>query len=390
MTQPAQLPKNEKLRLEQLKQLLVLDTPSEPLFDEIVKLASKICGTPIALVSLVDENRQWFKANCGLDEASETPKEVAFCSHAILEDKLLEVVDASKDRRFKNNPLVTNDPNIRFYAGAPITISHGVRVGTLCVIDRTPMQLTPQQAELLECLASIVSKALIARKEWIEENFHKSGVLEAIVEDSNDAIIGETVDGFIFSWNAAAEKMFGYTNQEIIGRHVSVLFPKETDVNEELVFINKIKNNKKIKHYETERIAKNGKRIQVSISLSAIKNAVGEIVGISKIVRDITEQKKLQNKIAEAYERLNVTMDSIGDAVVTTDTQGFIQYLNPVAEALTGWSNAEATGKPLTEVFKIVNETTRRPCVNPVELCLKEDRIVGLANHTVLVNRYGS
>lgn len=389
MTQTAQLPRNEMLRLEKLKQLVVLDTPPEPLFDEIVKLASEICGTSISLVSLIDERRQWFKANYALDAMTEVPREFALCSHAILEDKVLNITDASKDPRFKNNPLVTHDPNIRFYAGAPITIAEGIRVGTICVIDRTPKQLTPQQSELLEGLASIVSKALIVRKSWVEESIHKSSVLEAIVEDSNDAIIGETVEGVIFSWNAAAERVFGYTSQEINGRHVSVLFPKETDENQELVFINKIKNNKKIKLFETERITKNGKRIQVSISLSAIKNAVGEIIGISKIVRDITEQKKLQNKIAEACERLNVTMDSIGNAVITTDIAGLIQYLNPVAEALTGWSNDEAVGKPLIDVFKIVNETTRRPCINPVELCLKEDRIVGLANHTVLINRHG-
>lgn len=388
MTQPAMPAKNEKARLKRLQKLMVLDSAAEPLFDEIAKLASQVCGTPIALVSLVDEKRQWFKANAGLEGTTETHRDLAFCAHAILDDGLFEVEDASKDNRFKHNPLVTSDPNIRFYAGMPLKLEDGSNIGTLCVIDRKPKQLNSDQKQVLSGLAAIVAETLLLRERAIHEIQSKSTKLAAIVETSEDAIFSKTLDGIITSWNAAAEAMFGYSSEEMIGNNVSKLFPLDK-LNEEDTFITKIKNNQKIKHFETERITKNNKRIQVSVSLSPVKNPQGEIVGVSKIVRDISKLKKLQKEIALEHERLRVTMDSIGDAVITTGKSGQVQYLNPVAEKLTGWSMNEAVGQPSEVVFNIVSEKTRIPCENPVKKCLSENRILGLANFTTLINRDG-
>jgi GAF domain-containing protein len=132
---------DESQRVAQLRELLVLDSAPEPVFDSIVKLASEVCGVPIALVSLVDTERQWFKASVGLPGVNETPRDVAFCAHAIQDDALFEVPDAKNDARFSANPLVTGNPDIRFYAGAPLVLDGGARVGTLCVIDRQARQL---------------------------------------------------------------------------------------------------------------------------------------------------------------------------------------------------------------------------------------------------------
>ena len=146
-----------------LRQLQVLDTPAEPLFDALTRTAGLITDAPIVLVTLVDADRQWFKSNIGLGGTSETPRDIAFCAHAILESNLMEVSDARKDVRFAQNPLVTGQPGIRFYAGAPITLSDGLRVGTLCVIDRYPRSLDTVQRKALSALAEVAAHALEQR-----------------------------------------------------------------------------------------------------------------------------------------------------------------------------------------------------------------------------------
>ncbi len=148
----APLPENEDERLRWLEELNILDTIEEQAYDDLTFLAAQICGTPIALVSLIDRDRQWFKSHHDLD-ARETPRDYAFCAHAILGDEPLVVEDSAQDERFHDNPLAIGAPHVKFYAGAPLILRDGIRLGTLCVIDNRARTITPQQTEALKALA---------------------------------------------------------------------------------------------------------------------------------------------------------------------------------------------------------------------------------------------
>jgi len=161
MTAP--VPQNEKKRLKVLWQYEVLDTVPEEVFDDLTDLAAKICEAPIALISLVDEDRQWFKAKVGTT-VSETARDFSFCAYAITQSDIFIVPDATRDPRFAHNPLVTSEPKIRFYAGAPLVTPDGHALGTLCVIDKVPRELRPEQKQALRILAHHVVSQLELRR----------------------------------------------------------------------------------------------------------------------------------------------------------------------------------------------------------------------------------
>ncbi len=161
--------RSEISRIEELRRLMVLDTSEEKAYDDLTRLAAEMCDTPIALISLVDSDRQWFKSRVGL-QAKETPREYAFCAHAIKQpDEVMIVPNATEDPRFVENPLVTGDPNIRFYAGAPLVTKSGEALGTLCVIDSKPRELDANTLTKLQFLAHQVVTMLEARAEKLSK-----------------------------------------------------------------------------------------------------------------------------------------------------------------------------------------------------------------------------
>jgi signal transduction histidine kinase len=194
---PAPIPKDDDERLAALKRYCVLDTAPEPAFDRLTQIARNILDVPTVLVSLVDENRQWFKARIGLD-ASETPRDVSFCGHAVYQKQLLIVPDARRDSRFADNPLVVDGPHVRFYVGAPLMTKSGFAIGTLCAIDYVPRQNpTASQLETLRSLADCVVDALELRRSLREVAEHEREVSEKshLLETTMDAV-GQGISAF--------------------------------------------------------------------------------------------------------------------------------------------------------------------------------------------------
>jgi GAF domain-containing protein len=161
------IPPDEKQRLRDLRRYEVLDTSPDESLDHLAQLAAHICQTPIALISLVDADRQWFKARVGLD-ISETPRDIALCAHAIMDRRLFEVPDLRQDERFADNPLVVTEPGIRFYAGEPLVTPDNHAIGTLCVIDRVPRKLSAEQEGALRVLARQVMAQFELRRQLLE------------------------------------------------------------------------------------------------------------------------------------------------------------------------------------------------------------------------------
>lgn len=160
MLKPA-TPLDESTRMETLRSLKLLDTAPEERFDRLTRLAKRMFGVPISLVSIVDSDRQWFKSKQGL-EAEQTPRDISFCGHAILGDEIFMVPNALEDERFADNPLVTNDPNIRFYAGCPLKVFNGSKLGTLCIIDREPREFNEEDLSVLKDLAVMAEQEIAA------------------------------------------------------------------------------------------------------------------------------------------------------------------------------------------------------------------------------------
>ncbi len=215
---PASLPPDEARRLAALYKLCLLDTPKEQRFDRITRLASRLLDAPIALITLVDKERQWFKSAVGL-ELPETPRAVSFCAHAILGEGFFVVPDAGRDERFSDNPLVTAAPEIRFYAGRPLSAPDGSRVGTLCVIDRTPRQLTDEQAEVLRGLADIAESEInsFTLREALERLAQSEEIFRRLAQVAPVGIFLTDGEGNCTYVNERWRQLSGTSEEAIIG-----------------------------------------------------------------------------------------------------------------------------------------------------------------------------
>jgi len=221
------------------------------------------------------------------------------------------------------------------------------------------------------------------------QDSHAQQYLAAIVESSDDAIITKDLNGIITSCNAAAVRLFGYPSEELVGQSVRILIPPDRQREEDEILA-KLRRGERIDHFETVRLAKDGRPIDISLTVSPVRDAAGAIIGVSKTARDITERKRIAAELAAQQEWFRVTLGSIGDGIIASDPDGRVTYMNEVAESLTGWTSDSAKGEPLSDVFHIINEVSRKPVENPAALVIRSGRILGLANHTVLISRDGT
>lgn len=633
---------HEDLRIARLHALRILDSKPDTAIDALVTAASQICGVPIALVSLVDRERQWIKANHGLPGVTETPRDVSFCTHAILSDEVLEVPDATLDGRFCDNPLVTGALNIQFYAGAPICLSDGFRIGTLCVIDHQPRRLSVAQGETLRSLAKAAASIIEGQTAFIdlavsearfrtlancsplgiyyadpEGNFtyanrtwqqiyglseseaHSKGWTATLHPDDREMVIkawqvaahsksdfemrfrirhadgderhvcsragyvfdsknqavacvgsveditpqvitkqhlireGERLRSILdgtnvgtWEWNVQSDalsvnarwaEMIGYSLAELtplsveswaqrthpddlqqvldrVNRHLSgelldldcdirmrhksghwvyihargriasrdadgkplMMMGTHTDISARIANERALRDSHRVLErtgaiasiggwsidigsgeiqwsdetcrvmdvapgtrttleetlqsyaqesracitaalekslvdgtpwdLEVHLVTAKGRRIWTRIS-GEVEFEHGQPVRFVGALQDISRRYEAERALAESRELLEVTLNSIGDAVLTTDVDGRVTWMNPVAEKMTGWTKMAASGESVQKVFNILHEETRVVVENPIFLCMAEGRTVSLADRTVLVAR---
>jgi len=317
-------PVDELERLQTLRLLAVLDTAPDERFDRLTRMAKRLFDAPIALVSLVDESRQWFKSCNGLS-VFETARDISFCGHAILASDVLVIPDTRADSRFADNPLVTGPPHIRFYAGCPLRTSNGANIGTLCVIDTRARTFSRDEIASLRDLAAIAESEFnflgwtLRLENMVEKIVERrpldaQGMLAAIVNGSNDAIIAKNLDSCITNWNPAATTLFGYTESEMLGKPVTILFPPERCA-EELRIIAQIREGRIVDSFDTVRIRKDGSPINVSVTVSPILDEDGRVIGASKICRDISERKLMEQR----QQSLTASLDTKVAALVRSE-----------------------------------------------------------------------
>jgi PAS domain S-box-containing protein len=254
--------------------------------------------------------------------------------------------------------------------------------------DGTERAIDDSGAPIRDSKGNVTGVVLVFRDLTEQRKAEQSArFLASIVESSDDAIIGKDVNGIITSWNQAAERLFGYSTAEAVGHPVAMLAPPDR-ADEMPALLAQIKRGQRVEHFDTVRRAKDGRFLPISLTVSPIKDEDSNIIGASKIARDISERKRAEEALHEERERLHTTLTSIGDAVIVTDAEGRVTLMNRVAQALTGWKD-EATGRHLQEVFRIVNEQTRQPVESPVTKVIREGVVVGLANHTALIAKDG-
>jgi PAS domain S-box-containing protein len=291
-------------RLAALDRYRMLDTGPETVFDDIVKVAAQICGVPMALISFVDDRRQWFKAAIGLN-VSETPLSVAFCAHAIQEEETFIVTNAAEDPRFSGNPLVTGDPNLRFYAGAQLQTSDGFPLGTLCVLDRSPRELTPEQLQTLEVLARQVVTQLELRRALAEKSTSEKRN-QLILDSAIDyGIITLDIKGFVTSWNEGAFRVFGWTETEMLGELCDKFFTEQDCVDgvpdrEMGAALARGRGSDERWH-----VRRDGSQFWASGEMMPLTDDDDKPIGFLKIVRDRTEKRNLE----QAMQEQNATLE---------------------------------------------------------------------------------
>lgn len=343
---------NEDARVALLQRLDLLDTPPDETFDRVTRLAASVLQVPIALVSLVDDKRQWFKSRVGL-AAEETPRDIAFCTHAMLDDDIMVVQNALLDPRFRGNPLVTSAPNIRFYAGVPLYSSEGLAMGTLCVIDTHARTLSDADKTTLRDLAAIVRRELLQRESAIlANNLHRADSLaldasKAVFQAAfQQAAIGFAIldfDGRFRQVNARFAAMLGYDEQALNSRHYSeFILPEEIEAAERDAArllageINAYTGERRYRRHH-------GQTVWLNITVTVARSSNGQALHYVSVAEDVTARRladaalaelriDLEARVNDRTVELQTANQQLADAIDKRDLT--IAALQQVEEAL--------------------------------------------------------
>jgi diguanylate cyclase (GGDEF)-like protein/PAS domain S-box-containing protein len=350
-------PHDESRRLAALRLLGVLDTPPEERFDRLARLASAAIGTPIALVSLVDEDRQWFKARVGLD-ATETPREYAFCAHAIADDNPgpFVVPDATLDARFADNPLVTGAPHIRFYAGEVVRNPHGQPMGTLCTIDQVPRELSDEQAHILRDLADLVEHELAKteREDAIVELERSERSKATLIDALSDGLVVQDADGRIVEWNGAASRLLGLSDDELSGR--TSFDPRWRAVHpdgqpwpgDEHPAIETLRTGQPISARAMGVHRPDGSLVWLEVTSRPILDRGGRVISVLTLFCDIATRFDADRASETMALRLRQAIESSGIGTAILDADGSTIFVNAAYASIVGRSPDQLLGRPHT------------------------------------------
>jgi PAS domain S-box-containing protein len=353
----APLRPNEDASLAALRDLDVLDSDTEAPFDALVQAAAAVCGVPISLISLIDSERQWFKAALGLPGVTETPRDLAFCAHAVLGDELFEVPDALQDERFRDNPLVVEAPHIRFYAGVPLELGPGLKLGTLCVIDRQPRQLDELQREVLRQLALAATQMLAGRRA-LRRQQAANQALDARMRDLRQIV--DAVPSMLGYWhpdltcrfvNRAYAAWFGVEPDAMVGCHISQLLgPAIYELNRPRL---EAALSGEPQVFERDVLGPDG-RVRHALAHYQPDVVNGVVVGILVEVNDVTSLKEAEARasaLQDENKRLAMVARSTSNAIAIVGADLRISWVNAGFERMTGYSAEEAIGRLPTELL---------------------------------------
>ena len=294
-------PENEIKRLDKLHSYNILDTHAEAIFDDLTKMVSKLLNAPIVLITLVDKERQWFKSKVGLD-ACETPREISFCQHAIMQDEIFEVENAHGDDRFNKNPLVTGNPNIAFYAGAPLTDNEGFNLGTLCAIDTVPRKLNEFDLSILKTVSKTIIRLIEFRKKQEEKVIYNK-----FFDLTLDMLCVADIDGYFKKLNPSFAKILGWSEEELMrNRFIDYIHPEDVDIS--MKEFKKLRNGFNAVGFQNRFKTKEGNWVWLEWTCIPDKNT-RELFAVA---RNITELKEIQSgfiKEKKETERLTLAKD---------------------------------------------------------------------------------
>jgi two-component system, cell cycle sensor histidine kinase and response regulator CckA len=353
--------KNEARRLEALRQYQILDTQPEQVFDDLVFLAAQIFGTAIGLINLIDTSRHWFKAKIGLD-VQQLPRDIGFCTVCIAKGDALVIPDTLADERYASNPVVTNEPHVRFYAGVPLIAPGGEAIGTVCVVDRVPRQISLEQLEALKAISRLIIRQLEIRRnldqlkriqtdyKQAKEAQHQSECTLRNFFDNAPMMMGTVElkrdDIQHISDNIATAKFFGLTPEAMKNRFASDIGIPQKYVSEWINYYRQAEQTRSPVSFEYLHETGDANK-WFRATVSSIATCCGSPQRFAYVIEDITERKQAEQQVREQAALLDISTD----AIVVRDLANQILLWNKSAEKLYGWKAEEAIGKNLTQLL---------------------------------------